>query len=101
MESTYTDLAFYGGKTLCAGTDNGFSPISEVCDGTVSLINDTYERIISIMTVKMIYCPYTIHTVYNAIYSVHYTLYTVDHTQYNVHFRYCIQCKIHILYLTH
>ena len=36
MESTYTDLALYGVKTLCARTDNGFS-ISEVCVGTVSL----------------------------------------------------------------
>ena len=37
MESTYTDLALYGGKNLCARTDNGFSPISEVFDGMVSL----------------------------------------------------------------
>ena len=37
METKYPDLALYGGKTLCARTDNGFSPISEVCDGTVSL----------------------------------------------------------------
>ena len=37
MESTYTDLALYQGKNLCARTDIGISPISEVCDGTVSL----------------------------------------------------------------
>ena len=42
MESTYIDLALCGGKTLCAMTDNGFSPISEVCDGTVSLCDTTY-----------------------------------------------------------
>ena len=37
MESTYTDLALYGGKNLCARIDNGFSLISEACDGTISL----------------------------------------------------------------
>ena len=37
MESKYTDLALYGSKNLCATTDNVFFPISEVCDGTVSL----------------------------------------------------------------
>ena len=39
----YTDLALYGGKTLCAMTDNGLSPISEVCDGTVSLVIKTQK----------------------------------------------------------
>ena len=38
MESIYTELAFYGNKNLCAKTDNVFSLISEVCDGTVSLL---------------------------------------------------------------
>ena len=33
----HTELALNGGKNLCARTDNGFSPICEVCDGTVSL----------------------------------------------------------------
>ena len=37
MEGTYSNLALYGGNNWCARTDNGFSPISEVCDGTVSL----------------------------------------------------------------
>ena len=37
MESIYTELALYGSKNECARTDNVFSPISEVCDGTVSL----------------------------------------------------------------
>ena len=37
MESIYTELALYGSKHECARTDHGFSPISEVCDGTVSL----------------------------------------------------------------
>ena len=35
----YTELALYGSKNECASTDNVFSPISEVCDGTVSLRN--------------------------------------------------------------
>ena len=39
MESIYTELALYGSKNECARTDNVFSPISEVCDGTVSLDN--------------------------------------------------------------
>ena len=37
MEGIYTKLALYGSKNLCARTDNVFFPISEVCDGTVSL----------------------------------------------------------------
>ena len=37
MESVYTKLALYGSKNECARTDNFFSPISEVCNGTVSL----------------------------------------------------------------
>ena len=37
MESIYTELALYGSKNECARTDNVIFPISEVCDGTVSL----------------------------------------------------------------
>ena len=37
MESIFTKLALYGSKNEYARTDNVFSPISEVCDGTVSL----------------------------------------------------------------
>ena len=37
MESIFTELAVYGSKNECARTDNVFSPIAEVCDGTVSL----------------------------------------------------------------
>ena len=37
MESIYTELALYGSKNVCARTDTVFLPISEVCDGTVSL----------------------------------------------------------------
>ena len=37
MESIYIELALYGSKNEYAKTDNVFSPISEVCDGTVSL----------------------------------------------------------------
>ena len=39
MESIYTDFALYGSKNECARIDNVFSPISEVCDGTVSLVD--------------------------------------------------------------
>ena len=38
MESIYTELALYGSKNECAMTDNVCSPISEVRDGTVSLM---------------------------------------------------------------
>ena len=37
MVSIYTELALYGSKNKCARTDIVFLPISEVCDGTVSL----------------------------------------------------------------
>ena len=37
MESIYTELALYGSTIECARTDNVFTPISEVCYGTVSL----------------------------------------------------------------
>ena len=38
MESLYIGLALYGSQNECARTDTVFLPISEVCDGTVSLI---------------------------------------------------------------
>ena len=38
MESIYTELALYGNKNECAMTDIVFLPISEVCNGTVSLL---------------------------------------------------------------
>ena len=38
MESIYTELALYKRKNKCASTDNVCLPISEVCDGTVSLM---------------------------------------------------------------
>ena len=37
MESIFTKFALYESKNECVRTDNLFSPISEVCDGTVSL----------------------------------------------------------------
>ena len=37
MESKYTELDLYGSKNECARTDTVFLPISEVCDGKVSL----------------------------------------------------------------
>ena len=38
MESIYTELALYGSKNECARTNTVFLPISEVCDGKVSLM---------------------------------------------------------------
>ena len=40
MESIYAKLALYGSKTECAMTDTVFLPISEVCNGKVSLIEN-------------------------------------------------------------
>ena len=37
MESIYTELDLYGSKNECARTDTDFLPISEVCDGKVSI----------------------------------------------------------------
>ena len=37
MESIYTELALNGSKNECARTDTVLLPISEVCNGTVSL----------------------------------------------------------------
>ena len=37
MEGIYTELALHGSKNECARTDNVHFPISEVCDGMVSL----------------------------------------------------------------
>ena len=38
MGNMYTKLALYGTKNEFARTDNVFIPISEVCNGTVSLV---------------------------------------------------------------
>ena len=37
METIYAELALFGRKDECARTDTVLLPISEVCDGTVSL----------------------------------------------------------------
>ena len=41
MECMYTKLALYGSKNECARTDYVFSPISQVCDGLISLLRIT------------------------------------------------------------
>ena len=45
MESIYTKLALYGSNNLCARIDTVFLPISEVCNGTVSLVKAIIELI--------------------------------------------------------
>ena len=42
MKIVYTELALYESKHECVRTENVFSPLSEVCDDTVSLIYDVY-----------------------------------------------------------
>ena len=57
MESIYTELALYGSKNECARTDNVFSPISEVCDDTVSLsqiVNDWRSRAVGGMETALL-----------------------------------------------
>ena len=48
MESLYTKLDLYGSNIECARTDNIFSPISEVCVGTVFL--EFYSHIFRIQS---------------------------------------------------
>ena len=50
MESLYTELALYGTKNEFSRTDNVFIPMSEVCDGTVSLckISDMFQTPVSV-----------------------------------------------------
>ena len=70
MESIYAELAFYGSARKCAKTDTVFLPISEDCDGTVSLENALYLHYMHYMTLY-----YTI--VYNIVqyYTIiHFTL---------------------------
>ena len=43
MERIYIGLALYGSKNECARTHTVFLPISEVCNGTVSLIYDPID----------------------------------------------------------
>ena len=54
MEIMYTELALYERTNLCARTDNIFSPISEVCNGTVSLISLTINENLSYIKPKKI-----------------------------------------------
>ena len=60
MESIYTELALYGTKDECVRTDNVFSPISEVCDGTVSLW-ETAIHYSHIYYLQSDFCPNKIH----------------------------------------
>ena len=55
MESIYTKLALCGSKKECARTENVFSPISEVCDGTVSLVI-LDKNIDNLILVKKLQC---------------------------------------------
>ena len=56
MESKYTKLPLYGSKNECARTDNVFSPISEVCDGTVSLMAPEFGIKMVVAKFTLIYC---------------------------------------------
>ena len=44
MDIICTKLALYWSKNECARTENVFFPISEVCNGTVSLVLSYVER---------------------------------------------------------
>ena len=48
MESIYTELALYGSKNECARNDTVFLPVSEVCDGTVSLKELTVVTVLTL-----------------------------------------------------
>ena len=69
IESMYTELALYGSKIECARTDNVFFPISEVCDGTVSLISiNIIAVIINIIIINIVITAITI--IFNRIIKV-------------------------------
>ena len=73
MESIKSKLALYGSKHACVRTDTAFLPISEVCDGTVSI---THCSLYSVQCrLYTVYC--TVYTVNSTQYIVHCTLYTV------------------------
>ena len=68
MENIYTKLALYGNKIECARTDTVFfKPISEVCDGTVSLMPREGLH-------------YTLHTAHSTLHTLHCTLHTAHCT---------------------
>ena len=52
MESIYTELALYGSKIECARTDNVLSPISEICDGTISLMKHPSSLLLKLYVLK-------------------------------------------------
>ena len=43
MESIYNKLALYGRKNECARADTVFLSISEVCNGTVTVLKDFFD----------------------------------------------------------
>ena len=44
MKIIYRELALYGGKIEYPRSDNAFFPISQVCNGTVSLSNGGFSK---------------------------------------------------------
>ena len=75
MESIHTELAHYGSKNECARTDTDFLPISEICDGTVSLfrIFKMYSISMDILGILVQWWPYL-----NIIVTPHQPLYSLD-----------------------
>ena len=51
MVGIYTELALYGSKKESARTDTVFLPISEVCNGTVSLTKFLLQNFSGLMLV--------------------------------------------------
>ena len=51
MECIYTELALYSSNNECVRADNVFPPISEICDGTVSL-----RVVYLLLSMKDIWC---------------------------------------------
>ena len=56
MKSIYTNLALYGSNNECARTDNILSPISEVCNGKVSLVPQKVKTMTGICLVMKLLC---------------------------------------------
>ena len=49
----YTDLALYGSYNECARTGNVFSPISEACNGTISLLTPIHKSNVAKFSFQM------------------------------------------------
>ena len=83
MESIYTELALYSSNKQYARTDTVFLPISEVCNGTVSVTMARYKYIYPILHIY-IYIHIYIHIyIFHSLPSFLILLYTLTNNYSN------------------